>query len=238
VSYNVKDVEATVRSVVIVCASVLLFSLACSKTESAKSGESPKEDGPSDPNLPPFPVVKDNADNLLFSFVDAQGRVQAVPRVDAVPETVRSRVLVVDLSKTPEQRQAHKYAFFVDLTAKAPDDTYPVTVVSRYDAAKGQTAAPMAPPPEGSVLVYSAVWCGFCKKAKAWLNEKGVPYIERDVEKMPGAQAELQEKLKRANVPGGGIPVIDWGGSIVMGFDVPALERLLKEKPPTGNLSP
>jgi glutaredoxin len=220
-----------VRSVAL---SLLLLLTACSK-----NAEAPASPGAaSDAALPPFPVVTDDADNLLFSFVDAAGRVQAVPRVDAVPESVRQRVLVVDLARTPEERQAHRYAFFVDLTAKKPDGTYPVTAVSRYDAAKGQLQAPSAAPPEGSVVVYSAVWCGFCKKAKAWLKEHDVPFVERDVERTPGAQVELQEKLKKANVPGGGVPVIDWAGTLVMGFDQGALERLLKERPPGGTLSP
>jgi glutaredoxin len=88
------------------------------------------------------------------------------------------------------------------------------------------------PPADGSVVVYSAEWCGYCKKAKAWLAGRSVPFVERDVEKTPGAQAELQAKLKAKNVPGGGIPVIDWGGTLVMGYDVAAFEKLLQEKPP------
>jgi glutaredoxin len=186
------------------------------KTEHAHDGE----------RLPPLPRVTDDANELLFSFVDAHGRVQAVPRAADVPTPVRSRVLVVDLARTPEERQAHRYAFFADLSAARPDGTYPVTVVSRYDAARGQVQAPAAPPPDGAVIVYSAAWCGFCKKAKAWLKEQGVPFVERDVEKTPGAQQELDQKLRAAGVPGGGVPVIDWAGSIVMGFDVAALERL------------
>ena len=191
-----------------------------------------------DEKLPPFPVVTDDAADLLFSYVDAGGRVMPVSLVADVPDTVKARVLVVDLKKTPEERQAHRYAFFVDLTAKKPDGTYPVAVVSRYDAAKGQVQAPMAPAPPGSVVVYSATWCGFCKKAKAWLKDHNVPYIERDVEKTPGAQAELDAKLKAANTAGGGIPVIDWSGSLVMGFDQRALEKLLSSSPPSAPTAP
>lgn len=211
----------------------LLTLLAASCTPRSDPGappaSAPRE---GDPALPPLPVVNDDAKDLLFSFVDAEGQVQAVSRAADVPEPIRPRVLVVDLTKTPEQRQAHRYAFFADLSTKQPDGNYPVSVVSRYDAARGQTAPAIAPPPSGSVVVYSAVWCGFCKKAKAWLTERGVPYVERDVEKTPGAQEELSAKLKAAGVPGGGVPVIDWAGTIVMGFDVAAMERLLKEKPP------
>lgn len=221
--------HAILRVTVVVL--VILVALGC-KDKPTDGAPGATADPAADAELPPSPVVTDDAKELLFSFVAADGQVQAVSRIAEVPEPIRARVLVVDLSKTPEQRQAHRYAFFADLTAKQPDGKYPVSVVSRYDAARGQNAPAIAPPPDGSVVVYSAVWCGFCKKAKGWLTERGVPFVERDVEKTPGAQQELSDKLKAAGVPGGGVPVIDWAGTIVMGFDVAAMERLLKEKPP------
>ncbi len=212
-----------------VLAVVVVVLAACSKpvdgavSSSGETAEAAAPDGP---------VVRADATNLLFSFVDSAGRVQAVPSVADVPEAVRKRVLVVDLSKTPEQRQAHRYAWFADLSVANADGTYPVVVVSRYDGATQKAGASSLPPPDGSVVVYSAEWCGYCKKAKAWMTSKGVPFIERDVDKTPGAQQELQAKLKAAGVPGGGIPVVDWAGSIVVGFDVPAFEKLLTSSPP------
>jgi glutaredoxin len=206
---------------------IALLALAgCKKPEAPASTTTASED-----KLPPLPVVKEDNADLLFSYVDAHGQIVPVSKIADVPDNVKSRVLVVDLKKTPEERQAHRYAFFADLTAKTPDGIYPVSVVSRYDAARGQTQAPIAPAPDGSVVVYSATWCGFCKKAKAWLKENDVPYVERDVEKTAGAQDELDQKLKKAGVAGGGIPVIDWAGSIVMGFDQAALEKLKTTHP-------
>jgi glutaredoxin len=189
-------------------------------------------DGQAPAGAPAPPVVTLDATTLLFSYLDERGHLQAVSSINDVPHAVRPRVLVVDLAKTPAERQAHKYAFFVDLTTQNEDGTYPVTVQSRYDAADPKTQAPSALPdaPPGSVVVYSAVWCGYCKKAKAWLTERAVPFIERDVERMPGAQAELSKKLADANVAGGGIPVIDWGGTLVMGFDQRRLEALLQQR--------
>lgn len=206
----------------------------CARGADTPSAAAPAADegGPSEERLPPNPVVTDDGTEILFSFVDAQGHVQAVSRAADVPEAVKPRVLVVDLKRTPEERQAHRYAFFADLSAKTPGGTYPVSVVSRYDAARGQVQAATAPPPDGSVIVYSAVWCGFCKKAKAWLKQNGVPFVERDVERTPGAQAELNQKLQAAKVAGGGVPVIDWAGTLVMGFDVATLERLKAASPP------
>ena len=157
---------------------------------------------------------------MLFSFLNEQGKIQAVSSREEVPESIRERVLVVDLSKTPEQRQAHRFAFFVDLSVSDNEDKYPVTVVSRYNAAKGEQApVALSPVPEGTVVVYSAEWCGYCKKAMRWMEERQIPYMERDIEKVPGAQQEMREKLTAAGVQGGGVPVIDWGGTLVMGFD-------------------
>ena len=55
-----------------------------------------------------------------------------------------------------------------------------------------------------------------------------MPFVERDVEKTPGAQAELRKKLQQARVQGGGVPVLDWGGELIMGFNKPRMEQLLK----------
>ena len=179
---------------------------------------------------PPLPVVRDDSANLLFSFVDVNGRMVSVPVVAAVPDSAKKRVLVVDLTKTPQERQAHRFALFADLSAKDAAGNYPVVVVSRYDAgaaARAAASVDLVAPVDGSVVVYSATWCGYCKKAKAWLKQHDVAFVERDVEKTPGAQEELQQKLAAAHLPGGGIPVVDFGGgNLVVGFDVAAFERL------------
>jgi glutaredoxin len=179
----------------------------------------------------PVPQVTADKTTLLFSWLDGRGRVRAVSSVGEVPEDVRERVLVVDLAQSPEQRQAHRYAFFTDLTRAGADGTYPVVAVTRYNAARGEKLKVKLPPaPAGAVIVYSAEWCGFCKKAKSWLTANDVPFVERDVEKQPGAAEELKEKLTAAKVQGGGVPVIDWNGTIIMGFDKRRLEGLLAER--------
>jgi glutaredoxin len=207
----------------------LLGALACGRAPEPSAAPVPS--APTDADAPPPPVVTRKATSLLYSFVDATGRIHAVPTIDEVPDAVKPRVLVVDLAQSAADRQAHRFAYFVDLTTEHADGTFPVSVVSRYDASSPTAAAPSALPavPPGSVVVYSAVWCGYCKKAKAWLADNGVPYVERDVERQPGAQAELAAKLKAAGVQGGGIPVLDVNGALVMGFDVRRLTELLKK---------
>lgn len=56
--------------------------------------------------------------------------------------------------------------------------------------------------PPKKVIMYSTVWCGFCKKAKAYFKQKGVLYSERDIEKSPKAKKEYD------SYGGGGVPLI------------------------------
>lgn len=197
----------------------------------AKETKARAPDGAAENVDVPLPRVHEDNPSLLFSFMGPRGAVRTTARIAEVPPAVRERVLVVDVSMTPEERQAHRYNFFADLREPQPDGSYPVVAVSRYDASKGEGLASALPPiAEGSVVVYSAEWCGFCKRAKAWLADHDVEYVERDVEKQPGVAEELERKLKQANLRGGGVPVIDWAGTVVLGFDQKRLQALLEEQ--------
>lgn len=178
----------------------------------------------------PFPEVTDLAKNLLYSYVGESGRMISVAQIQDVPEKARERVLVVDLEKSPEERMAHRYAFFADLTTKSEDGSYAVTVASRYQSAKGEgPPAGILPANNADVIVYSAVWCGFCRKLEKWLDDRGTPYLKRDVEKDPGADRELKAKLAKAGISSGGIPVTDVAGSMVVGFNKPKLTKLIDQ---------
>jgi len=52
------------------------------------------------------------------------------------------------------------------------------------------------------VVMYSTVWCGFCKKAKAYFKQKGIAFSERDIEQSSQAKQEYQ------SLGGGGVPLI------------------------------
>lgn len=172
--------------------------------------------------------VHDDNPNLLYSFLDERGEARLVSRAADVPPGLRTRVLVVDVNQGAAARQAHRVLTFANLDEKRPDGSYAVVPVSRYDASRGQSFEETLPVSSShEVLVYSAEWCGFCKKAKAWLQREGVPFVERDVERQPGASRELEQKLKRAQLRGGGVPVIDWRGTVVVGFDQKRLSSLL-----------
>ncbi len=75
------------------------------------------------------------------------------------------------------------------------------------------------------VVVYSADWCPWCKRAKEFLKKHGVLFEEKNVEMDPEAEAEVVKKSGQT-----GIPVIIVNGEVVVGFDEPRLRELLKIK--------
>jgi glutaredoxin len=95
----------------------------------------------------------------------------------------------------------------------------------------GRAAALAAPADRGSggsgqVIVYGTSWCGYCKKARAWLTKKGIPFEDKDVEKDEGAARELAVKAQAQHVRPTGVPVIDMRGKLVLGFDEATLEAM------------
>ena len=77
------------------------------------------------------------------------------------------------------------------------------------------------------VTLYSAVWCGYCKQAKAWLGAHGVGYTNIDID-APGGTAAL------AQASGGrtGIPVLVVDGRTLNGFSAGAYDAAFKGRQP------
>jgi glutaredoxin-like YruB-family protein len=75
------------------------------------------------------------------------------------------------------------------------------------------------------VTLYSTSWCGWCKKTRALLTSLGVAFTEKDVERDPAAAVERTRKSGRRSVP-----VLDIGGTIIVGYDEARTRELLKPK--------
>ena len=75
------------------------------------------------------------------------------------------------------------------------------------------------------IKVYSTTWCGFCHAAKQYFDKLGVKYIDVDVEKDFQAAQEMVHKSGQM-----GVPVIDIDGTLIVGFDRPRIDAILREK--------
>jgi len=75
------------------------------------------------------------------------------------------------------------------------------------------------------VKIYTTPACPFCYLAKEYLKERGVDFEEIDVSKNEAAAKEMVEKSGQM-----GVPVIEIGGKIVIGFDKEKIDQLLNLK--------
>lgn len=73
-----------------------------------------------------------------------------------------------------------------------------------------------------SVTIYTTPTCTYCHMAKDYFKEHNIAYEEKDVTVDIPAQEAMIEKSGQM-----GVPVIDVGGEIVIGFDRGRLEELL-----------
>jgi glutaredoxin len=109
----------------------------------------------------------------------------------------------------------------------ANPSTAPIASAAASPAAPAATAlavvAPLTPkvtvpadasPSDIHVIVYTASWCDVCKRAEAWMIQRGIAFEERDIT----ASAEYQQELLQLN-PGGAVPTFNVDGNVRIGFD-------------------
>lgn len=77
-------------------------------------------------------------------------------------------------------------------------------------------------PKSNGVALYSTTWCGYCKKARSWLQQNGVAYRELDVE----ADAAANEVYR--SLGGSGVPLIVVGRYKMQGWNAERMAAMLK----------
>ncbi|RON90543.1 glutaredoxin family protein [Pseudomonas fluorescens] len=75
---------------------------------------------------------------------------------------------------------------------------------------------------QARVVLYATDWCGYCKQTKRFLDSKGIPFKEFDIEK----NAEARKAYEALG--GRGIPLIDVNGTLIRGFDPDEILAALK----------
>jgi glutaredoxin len=224
------------------CAGLWLFA-ACSDSSGPPSGAGSTEDSapgaaaaaPGEPVAPSF-AVKGELEGLLIVWFDEQGAHTAQRRSD-IPEARRSAVRVASLRPSPGERPDPDQVYIADVATPRGDGSYPVWRRPRawfdaqVEAARGsvELAAAAVPAASEDVTLYMASWCGACRSAAAYMRSREVPFVEKDIEKDAAASAEMRRKAQAAGKTPRGVPVIDFRGHIVLGFDRGTLDRLIEQ---------
>jgi len=76
------------------------------------------------------------------------------------------------------------------------------------------------------VILFTTPTCSFCRAAKMYFRQKNIRFREVDITKDHAAARDMVRRSKQQ-----GVPVIDIGGKIVVGFDRPKIDKLLGLSP-------
>lgn len=63
------------------------------------------------------------------------------------------------------------------------------------------------------ITVYTTPTCAYCHALMDWLDSKGIKYVEKDASNNPDIKV---------------VPVTDINGTLIEGFDRPAIKKALK----------
>ncbi|GAA4029559.1 hypothetical protein GCM10022212_29700 [Actimicrobium antarcticum] len=73
---------------------------------------------------------------------------------------------------------------------------------------------------QGKVVMYRTAWCGYCKKAASYMQQKNIPFVERDIEANPSYRAEMK------GLGGtGGVPFMVFGTKTQSGFSESSFDQ-------------
>jgi glutaredoxin 3 len=72
------------------------------------------------------------------------------------------------------------------------------------------------------IILFTTPSCSYCRKAKQYLRQRQVPFKDVDVSRDSAAARDM---IRRSHQQG--VPVIDIGGKIIVGFDRPKIDKLL-----------
>jgi len=76
--------------------------------------------------------------------------------------------------------------------------------------------------PQPRVIIFSTPTCTYCNMAKKYLRERGIKFKDVDVSR---DMAAARDMVRRSGQQG--VPVIDIGGKIIIGFDRQKIDKYL-----------
>lgn len=74
-----------------------------------------------------------------------------------------------------------------------------------------------------NVILYSAPWCGYCRRTKRFLDEQQVPYTEINVDEDESAAQRVQEWNQGNRI----VPTLDIDGTIITNPSPAQLRQVL-----------
>lgn len=169
----------------------------------AKAGRIVAQQGAAE-GSPSEPARAESEDepSTYYQWVDDRGSVHFEKSLDAVPADWRDRAGRVEIDPAAVRKPT------------------PARVKPAARVAVEEVEA--TPSRVHDVTIYTAPWCGWCRKTIAFLDQRGIDYVNKDIEADPGYEEELREKTGRTS-----IPLVEIDGEQIRGFDPGQMTALL-----------
>lgn len=87
---------------------------------------------------------------------------------------------------------------------------------------KNQVSVVKSPVKQAGVILYSTSWCGYCKKARSFMNQENISFDEYDIEKSATAKRAYEQ------AGGKGVPLLIRGEKSIQGFSKANYRRFFK----------
>lgn len=145
---------------------------------------------------------------VYYRYEDAGGAMHFVDRIDEIPTGARAGAKRIEIRQEPRTRA-------------------PTAVAGQAGGEGPAWVRTLAQPDprrrsEPEVVIYTTPWCGWCRRTRAFLDERGVRYMDKNIEANDAYRDELIRKTGRAS-----IPVVEIGGELIRGYNERAMEALL-----------
>lgn len=144
--------------------------------------------------------------DVYYQYVDDSGTVHFVQNLGDVPARWQGKAGRIE----------------VERTFPAPGGSGSPPAAPSRAAARKPAKKPFAYHAGPEVVVYTTSWCGWCQKTLKFLDERGVNYVNKDIEANDWNREELIEKTGRTS-----IPVVEINGELIRGYNAARMDQLL-----------
>ena len=114
----------------------------------------------------------------------------------------------------------------IPIKDKEPSDSTTPSKVSSPKATKSGVTEEKRPYSSVRVIMYMTSWCGYCRKAREYLNSLRVNLVEYDVEKDRSKEKEMLTKSGGTR----GVPLIDIEGIIIRGYSQSEIKNAIEKR--------
>lgn len=119
--------------------------------------------------------------------------------------------------------QPDNEVLFAELAKLEPELAKHDRVMMHAQQEEEQKDRQATPKPAAEIVMYCTPWCPACRRARAYFNERGIPYVEIDISRDRAAAARVRQWANGNETT----PSFEIKGKVIVDFKIAEIEALL-----------